>query len=105
MAYVDPRTLGINLYLIIGAVLLLSFLFIVIIFGWTGIKVGIWQLCRSRAQRSENRRKLQPNGQPYPPAAQGLCDGCGRACDLVYYLPGGQRRCPACYEKLLEEQQ
>ena len=105
MAFVDPRTFGINLYIIIGAVLLLALLFVVIIFGWTALKTGIWQLGRSRAARRETRRKLQPDGQPYPPAAQGLCDRCRRSCDLVYHLPAGERRCPACYERLLEERQ
>ncbi len=100
---VDPKTLGINLYIIIGAVLLGAFLLIVVIAVWTGIKAGFWQLGRRRAAEAERRRKLQPDGRPYPPAARGLCDRCGRTFEKVYHLPTGERRCPPCYEPTLKE--
>lgn len=100
---VDPVTFAINLHLVIGAVLLLTVLLIAVIGIWTGIKIGLWRRDRKRAAQAEQRRKFQPDGQPYPPAGRGLCDGCGRMFDKVYHLPTGERRCPLCYERTLKE--
>lgn len=38
------------------------------------------------------------DGTPYPPAGRGICERCSGAFDKVYFLPGGERLCPACYD-------
>lgn len=100
---VDPVTLGINLAIIIGAVLLAVFILIAIITTWTGVSIGVWGFRRKSAEDAERRRKFRPDGTPYPPASRGLCDGCQRVHETVYHLPSGERRCPACYESMLKE--
>ena len=100
---VDPRTLGLNLWLIIAAVIVLGIAFVLLIAAWTGVKVGIWQLRRKRADRQNYHRKYQPDGQPYPPAGRGLCDNCGQIYEQVYHLPSGGRRCPRCYAQFMKE--
>lgn len=100
---VDPRTFGLNMYLIIGAVIALVILVVVAIALSTGANIFFWQRSRARAEQQDRRRKLRPDGQPYPPAARGLCDRCQRVYETVYHLPSGQRRCPACYEEMLRE--
>ncbi len=95
---VDPKTFGQNLYLIIGAVLLLIVLLCVVISIWTGVNVAFWRRARKQAEAQEQRRKFGPDGQPYPPVARGMCDRCHRVYEAVYHLPSGERRCPACYD-------
>jgi len=103
LAPVDPQTLGVNLALLIGAVLLAAFVLIAVIAVWTGAKIGFWHLRRDHAARKESSRKYRPNGGPCPPSAPGICGACGRPHDQVYHLPSGQRRCPACYAQQLKE--
>jgi hypothetical protein len=97
MMVVDPTTLGRNLYLIIGAVLLLLILLSVVIAVWTGVNVAFWRRAQKRSAAEDKRRRIGPDGRPYPPAARGLCDRCHRVDETVYHLPSGERRCPACY--------
>lgn len=101
MALVDPKTLGLNLWLIIGALLLSVFVIILIIAAWTGVNIGIWQYRRKAAERDKHRRTHRPDGRPYPPAMRGLCQRCQRVHESVYHLPSGERLCPGCYEESL----
>ena len=98
----DPKTFGANIYLLIGLLIVLAIIFILILTTWTSINVGIWQRRRKKADLEERRRKLQPDGQPYPPAGRGICSGCERGFEKVYHLPSGQRLCPDCYRQLRE---
>jgi hypothetical protein len=66
---------------------------------WTAIKVLIWRSRRRSEEERQIRGKLRPDGQPYPPGAPGLCQRCGRAFDVVYHLPSGERLCPGCYAR------
>lgn len=102
LALVDPVTLAINLGIIIGAVIFGVVLLILVVAAWTGVKLGLWRRSRRQAEQEARRRTHGPDGRPYPPAGRGLCDRCQRALDKVYYLPSGERRCPACYAELPE---
>lgn len=103
MGLVDRETLSLNMALILGALLLSIALLFVIIAAWTGTNLLFWKRRQARGAAEDHRRTHRPNGQPYPPVARGLCDGCNRVCEKVYHLPSGQRRCPACYEESLKE--
>jgi hypothetical protein len=96
LAQVDPQTFGLNLRLIIGAVILAGGLLLVFLLAVTASRAGIWQIRRRRAQR----RWRRPAG---PPTARGLCDECGRVHERVAHLPTGARLCPACCRRRLEK--
>ncbi len=100
---VDPRTFALNIYFIVGAVIALAIVVVIVIALSTGVNIVFWKRSRVQAEQQEHRRKFRPDGQPYPPAARGLCDRCQRVYEKVYHLPSGQRRCPACYAEFLKE--
>lgn len=102
-AAVDPKTLGLNLYLIIGAVLVAAFFLIAVIAAWTGLKVCVWRRSVRNAEAAERRARLDPTGIPYPPAGRGLCDACQQVHDTVYHLPDGGRYCARCYAQRTKE--
>lgn len=102
VAQVDPRTLGENLYLLIGLFVVLVLVVVLLLAGWTSIKVWIWRSRKKRAERERQRLKYRADGQPYPPSGRGLCDRCEQSYEKIYFLPTGQRLCPTCYEDLYE---
>ena len=104
MILARQQMFALNLYFIVGAVIVLTLLLLIVIGVWTAAKAGIWQLRRRRAAQGQYRRLHRLDGEPHPPAARGLCDCCQQVHAKVYHLPSGQRRCPACYEQLLKEQ-
>ena len=93
----DLRTFGFNIYVLIGALLLAAVVAVLIVAAWTLLKIVIWRARQRRAEVAERRRRLGPDGQPYPPAAAGICGRCQRAHDVVYHLPTGERLCATCY--------
>jgi hypothetical protein len=95
------RMFGLNLYLIIGAVLLLLFLGILLLVTWTALRMGTWRMRQRHAAERELRRRLGTDGRPLPPADRGLCHRCQQVHETVYHLPGGERLCPECYGELL----
>ena len=64
----------------------------------TSIKLLLWWAARRRARREAHKQKYRPDGKPYPPFDEGMCDRCGRAFDKVYYMPSAERLCPDCYQ-------
>jgi hypothetical protein len=88
---------GANIYLLIGLLLAGGLLVLIVVAIWTGVKVVWWREQRRRADAAELRRKLGPNGRPYPPASRGVCGRCARASDTVYHLAAGERLCAGCY--------
>lgn len=96
---VDPRTLALNIYLLIGALLALGVIALVVLAIWTAANCGVWQARRRRAEAEQHRRRFRPDGQPYPPASRGMCDRCARACETVYHEASGERLCPTCYDR------
>jgi len=100
LGQVDIRTLGVNTYVIIGAVVILAILFLMAVTAWTLLKVALWQAEVRRAQRQADKERLADDGQPYPPAGRGLCDVCGKAANKVYHLSSGRRMCDDCYQRI-----
>jgi hypothetical protein len=95
----DLKTFGLNIYVLIGALILLAVLAVLIVAAWTLLKILIWRARQRQAEADQRRDKLRPDGQPYPPAAPGVCGRCQRAFDQVYHLPSGERLCPDCYAR------
>lgn len=96
---IDLKTFGANIYLLIGLLICLGVLLVLILAAWTLLKIAVWQSRRKKAAEQERRQRLRPDGQPYPPAAPGLCQRCQRAGDAVYHLPSGERFCADCYAR------
>lgn len=97
--FVDQRTLLANLLLLLAILFCATVGFFVIVGGITGLKIALWKRAQKQAADAEIRRKLRPDGTPYPPAGRGMCDGCGKVFDAVYHLPDGAKRCAACLER------
>lgn len=86
-----------NTFLLIGLLIVGGVLLVLILVGWTGVKALLWRRGKAKSDQEFRAQKLRPDGQPYPPAAPGVCDHCGVAFGKVYYLPDGQKQCPKCY--------
>jgi hypothetical protein len=96
---IDPSGFAQGIYLLIGC---MGAVILVCLGGLaTWVTVRILQRRASVRQAEEQRRqeRLDPDGRPYPPAAEGLCDRCGGAFQKVYYMPSGRRLCPDCYQQ------
>lgn len=93
------RNFALNIYFLIGLLLALGIAAVWIITCWTSIKIWLWNIRRRQAEAAEHQRRFRPDGQPYPPASRGVCEGCAQALDEVYHLPTGQRLCPECYRR------
>ena len=99
---VDLKTFGANIYLLIGLLICLGAMLVLIVAAWTLLKIAVWRSSRKRAEEQERRQKLRPDGQPYPPAAPGICQRCALVFDVVYHLPSGERLCARCYQRQWE---
>jgi hypothetical protein len=100
---VSPQVFALNIYFLIGLLIVLGVVIVLIVAFWTSIKIWIWSVRRRKADEAEHRRRFRPDGRPYPPLARGICQGCARALDEVYHLPSGQRLCPECYHRATAE--
>ncbi len=96
---VDPRTLGVNLWLIISGLLSLIILALVGLAVWTGIRVCIALIRRQRGWRMYLKESRRADGEPYPPFIDGVCQECGRGDRRIYYPDSGERLCLDCYER------
>jgi hypothetical protein len=89
---------GANIYLLIGLLLALGAAFIILIAGWTSIRIALWKWAKRQSDAEISREKTQADGQPYPPSSRGICQKCGRQFNKVYHLPTGERLCPTDYD-------
>jgi len=96
---VDLKTFGLNIYLLIGILFVALVAGVVLVILWMVAKQLRWRVARDRALREAQEAKIGPDGRPYPPAGMGLCHGCKKAFDRVYFLPSGEQLCPRCYER------
>ncbi len=96
----DPNTFALNMFLILGALILLGAAFIVLIATWTGVKVCICIIQRRRAERTWLRVSRRADGKPYPPFVEGICGECRRGGRKIFFPPDSDKTlCPACYEE------
>ncbi len=95
---VDPRTLGVNLWLIIAALILLTGVGLIAIATWTGIRTWI-TIVRQRSSHEEYMRSFhRADGGNYPPATHGKCEQCGVQQGKIFHVDSGPSLCPGCYE-------
>jgi hypothetical protein len=99
LAQIDPATMGLNLYLLIGAAILLGIGFVLAIATWTALRAWIWHLRQRRSQARYRRESFRADGRAYPPFAEGVCYECGCDGDRIYHPPSGERLCLDCYER------
>lgn len=91
---------AVNIFFLIGLLLVLAVGVILLIALLMGFKLWRWNRAERRARNAHLRERYRPNGEPYPPAARGICDRCGHVSEKVYHLPTGQRLCPYDYDVL-----
>ncbi len=108
---VDLGTFRFNIYLIIGALILLLVLFVLLFSLWTGLSMWWWHIQRRRAYEKWIETSRRADGAPYPPFIEGVCAQCGRGDRKIYFSDTGEELCPTCYEaawrldELLAEEQ
>ena len=90
---------GMNLYLIIGAVLGLAVLFVLLVTAWTGVSSLIWLAKRRRAERQFIASTRRADGQVYPAFGEGICGDCHRGDRKIYQVSNSDGLCPTCYER------
>jgi len=98
MPLANLKMFGMNIYLLIALLIAAVIVLAIVLAAWTSLNIGMWQRQKRKAEQEERLRKLRPDGQPYPPAARGICDRCSRGLEKVYHLPSGRRLCPDCYD-------
>jgi hypothetical protein len=95
---------ALNIYALIGFLLLLGAASVVLVAVWTGLKMGIWSYLRRRSRQAYLSRTRRADGQRYPPVAGGVCDHCHRVSKQIYYSRSGPRLCSPCYEAYWREE-
>lgn len=95
---VDPTTLGENLHLLIGLLLLLGVGGVVAVAISTGLKVWLGRRREERSWQEHRQQRLAPDGQPYPPFIEGVCQECGKGDRRIYHSDAGVEHCPSCYD-------
>ncbi|MFQ5463753.1 MAG: hypothetical protein ACE5E5_14145 [Phycisphaerae bacterium] len=97
---VDPATFVRNIGLLIGLLLLSGATFVLLVTAWTTISSLIWIQQRRRAEQEHRAKAFCPDGKPFPPVAEGVCNQCGRGSRKIYFPPdsGGKELCPTCYD-------
>ena len=98
-AQVDPMTVGKNLMLIIGGMMLLSSLLFLGFFAWTGLNMLIFYVGKRRAEREHFRKTRRADGELFPPMIEGICEVCRRGGRKIYFPEIGKAMCPPCYER------
>jgi hypothetical protein len=96
---VDRATLGLNLFLLIGAAVLLGGISLVALAGWTGLRAWVWHVRQRRSRQRYRRRTFRADGQIYPSFSAGVCQECGRSSRKIYHPLTGERLCRICYER------
>jgi len=61
------------------------------------LKVVGQSASRRHSQRRDARARVASGAPADLPTGRGMCDGCARAFEEVYYLPDGKRLCLNCY--------
>ncbi len=89
---------GANIFLILGALILLVFSSVALVAAYIGLRVWIFHRRQRRARAEYRRRTLRADGKRYPPVAGGICQACGRVSATIYYPTTGEKLCSPCYE-------
>lgn len=87
-----------NIYWLIGFLIFGSFVLVVVIALYIGIRAYIFSAGQRRSLEEYHRRTRRADGKMYPPFAVGKCESCRRICKKIYFLKSGELLCPECYE-------
>lgn len=98
LGQVDAKTIGANLFLIIGALICLAVTALFAVAAWVAINVWLSGRRERRSWEDYQRSTRRADGRPYPPFIEGVCDLCGRGDRKIYQAEWGQALCPPCYE-------
>ena len=93
---------GESIWIILTLVVVGVVLTATLILGWTFLRIWLRRGAIERAQTEKRAARLGPDGLPYPPSDEGVCDRCDKAFQSVYYLDTGQRLCESCYRTVKE---
>ena len=97
MLGIDLNMFGLNLYYLIGILIVLALAVPLLILATAMLRARAHRAKVDRAERDHQASLFGPDGQAVPPTAPGLCDDCSVVYDDVYHLPDGRRLCKHCY--------
>lgn len=89
-----------QVWLLGGMVSLLALMIFVVLPAWIALKWLCHRAAVRQAEREAHEARFMPDGRPYPPSGEGICQHCLKAFDKVYYLPSGECLCPDCFRRL-----
>lgn len=95
---VDPKTLGLNLILLITGFFCVGAALCIALVLWVLLKIAWFRWRQQRAFAEYLRKSRAPDGRMYPPCMGGICQACGRVSRKVYYLKSGEHLCRTCYD-------
>ena len=96
---IDPRTLGENLHLLIGLLVVLVSGSLVGMGVWVGLRLWIAARRERRSWQEFQEQRLAPDGRPYPAYTDGICQECRRGDTRICSVDSGQELCPTCYDE------
>ena len=100
LSVVDINTFGLNLYLIIGALVFCGLAFMFFIAAWTTVNSIIWLIQRRCAERAYRKVTFRADGEKYPGFLEGVCGECHRGGRKIYFPFGTDKElCPTCYDR------
>jgi hypothetical protein len=94
---VDPKTFGMNIWLLIGAAIWLGLAFLLVIGMITAVRILWWLRRRRAAERAAKRARRAPDGTLCVYVGPGLCDRCGLERHRVYVAGPGDSCCARCF--------
>jgi hypothetical protein len=96
---VDPKTLGQNLFLLIGLLIVVVLGALLCLGIWIGLRLWIAGRRERRSWEEFEQQRRAPDGRPYPAFIDGICRECGRGDARIYHGDAGEELCPSCYDE------
>ena len=95
---VDPRTLGENLHLLVGLLIVLLSGSLLGLGIWVSLRLWIAGRRERRSWQEFQEQRLAPDGRPYPGHTDDVCQQCMRGDSRIFSAHSGEELCPACYD-------
>jgi len=95
---VDPRTLGENLHLLVGLLVVLVLGSLLGLGIWVGLRLWIGERRARRSWQEFQEQRHAPDDRPYPCYIDGICQECRRGDPRIYQADSGEELCPVCYD-------
>ena len=103
LGQVDTHTFGLNVFFIIGLLVVGSVAIVLAVVGWTVLRTFLWRRSAHRAEVQARQGRRGEDGRVHPPTERGLCDACALVFNKVYHLASGQRLCESCYRQMVQQ--